>query len=112
MNCGLLSDRSKHCNMMVYYAIANIASWGWQRRIVFTSLQTLAVVAMLRRWFAYTWPYFMWTLLCCQIFGVLAEGNEATQTLGIRVYYLFNLPEEGNYPAFPYRAVTSVLALS
>lgn len=96
---------------MVYYAIANSASWGWQRRILFTSLQMLAVVAMLRRWFAYTWPHFTWTHLCCQIFGVLAKGNEATLTLGIRVYYLFNLPEEGNYPAFPYRVVTCVLTL-
>lgn len=97
---------------MVYYAIANIASWGWQRRILFTSPWTLAGVVMLRRWFAYAWPYFTWPRLCCPIFGVLAEGNEATQTLGIRAYYLFNLPGEGNYPTFPYRVVTSVLALS
>lgn len=78
MNCGLLSDSSKHCNVMVYYAVAKISSWGWWCRILFVSLQTLVAVMMLRGWFAYTWPYFTWTYLCCQIFGVLAEGNEAT----------------------------------
>lgn len=28
VNCGLLSDGGKHCNGIVYYAIAYIASWA------------------------------------------------------------------------------------
>lgn len=112
MNCGLLSGSSKHCGMLVYYAIANIASWVWQRRMLFSSLQTPVVVVMLRRWFAHIWPYFVWPRWHCQIFGDLAEGDEATEPSGSRVCYSFNLPEEGNYPVFPYREVTSVLVPS
>jgi len=41
---------------MVCYVIANVASWGWQRRVSFASLQMPVVVAMQRRWFAFTWP--------------------------------------------------------
>lgn len=47
-------------------------------------------------------------VLCGQAWGVLAGGNEATQTLGTRVSELFNLPKQGNYAVSPRRAVTSV----
>lgn len=61
-------------------------------------------VEMLRRCSASPWPHLTWTQLCCQTWGVLAEGNEATQTLDIRVCHMFNLPEEGNYAVSLHRA--------
>lgn len=62
-----------------------------------------AAVTVLRRCSASPWPNLMWSQLCCQTWAVLAEGNEATQTLGTRVPHLFNLPEEGNYAVSPHR---------
>lgn len=103
MNCGLLSDSGKHCNRTVYYAIAYIASWacstGYCSLLPDTSCSKAEKPL-------HTLDHPSRGRVCVAESLVSLVKVMRLHRPWASVYYLFNLPGEGNYPAFPYRVVT------